>query len=421
MELGRGTGIAGILLLVAAGSALGGFGWGYHRGEELGVSRERERVLSLRVSPAGTSDKLVGILAIPDFRSRLEAVMEFVEAQEPGDARNVAAAFRASSSYLDAASFAVLAEWWARHAPLDAISAFSNIFYGARRAELVTIAIQEYARSHPERARDFVEGPLFQLFGEDPRGIDSSRTALVWGWAESGKPGYWEYAASLPTGPPRQRALEGIATWMLLHRGPDALLDFAENLDPGGRESLKLQFHRRAAFALALRDPVRAGEWALEQLDSPFGDGMLIQVLNQWGALDGSSALEWARGLPMTDESDRAIWEAYRQWIGADRSAALGWMRDNGPGPEVLQPAVALYIRAVGWDHPEEVVDWLPLIKGSEKYRDPTTLFLAQRWFTVDREGALGWLEDADLSPGMREKLLAMDERIAKSNAAAGS
>jgi len=421
VDLGKVAAISGILLLVAAGSTLGGFGVGFRQGEEHGVSSERERVRSLKSSPGGIDGDLVGILAIPDMLTRVDAVREFVESQEPSNARAVAMAFRSAASYIDPASLGILVEWWARASPAEAALTFTDDFYGTRGADLVTMVVQEWARREPDAARRFVEEKLGKMFSQVPAAMDGVYTALVWGWAESGREGYWEYAESLPTGATRQRALAGIATWMLLNEGPDAVMDFSENLDPGGRESLKLQFTRRAAFVLALREPRRAGEWALGMVESPFGDGVLVQVLNQWGAIDGAAALEWARNLPVNEETDRAIWEAYRQWIRADRENALAWMEENGPGPPVLLPAVVLYIRAIAWNEPARVVDWLTYIRESDRYGEGTTLFLIQRWLKLDRESAMEWTEKADLSPQIRAKIAEINEKASAKSRGPGA
>ena len=391
-------------MLVAVGSTLGGYGWGFLRGDAHGVALERERVRSLRAEPAAVEDTLIGVLAIPDARARLEAVMEFVDNHIPGDANALDAKFRDAITYVDPASSAVVIEWWARFDPAGALRSLNSRFFDAHRTPLVSMVIRQWARADPEAARQAVDAVIALSAADDHAG-DTFRTALTWGWLQSGREGYWEYVEALPSGMTRQRSLSAVATWMVLNKGVEATLAFAETLDPGGRHSLKLQFHRRAAAAVARRDPRRAADWALEMFDSPFGEGMLTHVAGEWGRVDGPAALEWMLDLPPGKRSEDALHQAYLRWLRAELGPSRRWLEEKVPGPPLLGGAIALYIRSMGIQDPEAAAEFLQYLAHDETYRDRTTVFLMQRWLSVDRERALEWMDEADLDPALRAEV----------------
>jgi len=407
MGLARSGLACGILLVVAAGSALGGYGWGFQRGDSYGVAFERERLRSLRTAPSGVEDALEGILAIPDMRTRVEAVIGYVDAHTPDEAAKVNSALREAVHYVDPASFAILVGWWARFDPPAALRALNSNFFSAQRTQLVAMVIQEWARADPEAAREATDLTI-ALSRPDDIMHDTYRTALAFGWAQSGRKGYWEYVEALPVGTTRQRALAAVATWMVADQGVDATMAFAKELDPGGRHSLKLQFHRRAARAIARRDPRLAAEWALEMFDSPFGEGMLTHVASEWGRVDGKSALEWMENLPPGKQSEEFVHQTYLRWLRDDPLSARSWLEDNAPGSPLLAPAIALYIRSVGPRNPEAAAEWVPHLAQSERYRDRTVLFLVKLWLTMDRERALEWVNEASLDPELREQAISL-------------
>jgi len=362
----------------------------------------------------------MGILSIPDVRARVEAVIEYVDRHDPEDAAALELAFRDATAYVDPASFAILVEWWARFDPGAAFNALNSGFYGNQRVPMVSMVIQQWARADPEAARDALDGLVALGVVTDDVTGDTYKTALAWGWAESGRPGYWEYVEGLESGTTRQRALSGVASWMLARNGAEAMIEFADQLDPGGRHSLKLQFHRRAAAVLSRRDPRRAADWALDMWESPFGEGMLNHVAGEWGRADGEAALEWMQKLPLDEAGEDAVHQAYLQWLKSDRVAAHRWLEENAPGPAVLAPAHSLYIRSVGFMDPPAGAEWLQHLQDSDRYRERTMIFVAQRWLMLDPDTAQAWVDELDLSPEAREEL-APPERPIRRNSRAGA
>ena len=90
----------------------------------------------------------------------------------------------------------------------------------------------------------------------------------------------------------------------------------------------------------------------------------------------------------------------------ATAAEAMTWMRENGPGPAVWGPALALFVFTEARNQPAKAAEWLRFVQGSEKQISSITLAVLRSWLAKDRSGALDWMESANLSAELRQTLL---------------
>jgi hypothetical protein len=114
--------------------------------------------------------------------------------------------------------------------------------------------------------------------------------------------------------------------------------------------------------------------------------------------------MQWLSTLPAGEERDAGVQETYRTWLSRDSEAAKGWLRAAELEPW-LEPALALYVKSMARESPEEALEWTGLIQEVERRRE-AIIKIGQYWHGVDPEAARAWLDQSGLPEKDREWIL---------------
>lgn len=194
----------------------------------------------------------------------------------------------------------------------------------------------------------------------------------------------WEPAAALrwieQQSDPEQRRV--ILSGCLSHLSGSDLqkaLEFAQSVDPTGKEDLiSIQAQGgRAGWNLA--DPATLADWAIRQPDNQV---YLNRIAASWVSRDADRAAAWLQTLsaPARDEALRGI---------VDKAL-------------FMVPVDSAFDTATHFQTAER---WSAQLS-SEQARQSAYEKLAERWLSVDPDAARSWVNGAPLPPAVKERLL---------------
>jgi len=313
--------------------------------------------------PAATSAEVQRVLANPDRIERTSEIARLLQRLGPESIDEVKAAYDAA--FIEAGDLAIvlLAEWWARLDPAGAFGWTQREPMGKTPAA-TTAVVRTWAERDPEEAARAIKGIGNRELHST--GVD----ALVRGWNDSGKPGLTAYLFALPRGIERQRAISVVARAKVHREGVEETFRWAEAL-PNDPDRFKLNVFRRVASRATEIAPQRAGAWAARHGEQEYGKGLFRRVGTRWAQQDGLAAMTWLATLPAGWERDVAVQETYRVWLGRDHDDAMAWLRSTELEPW-LEPALALYAKALTRESPEQALEWSALIHDAERRREAT-------------------------------------------------
>jgi hypothetical protein len=385
-------------VLALALAALG-FGLGYQTGLLREQPRRAPSPPPRAVAPPaseGISAAVQEALANPDRLERTLEIGQLLQRLGPESIGEVTAAYGAAFIEVGDVAIVLLADWWARLDPAGAF-AWAQRERMANTAVVMTAVVRAWAERKPEEAARAIEGIPRTEWRRD------SVDALVRGWNDSGKPGLLDYLSGLPRGIDRQRAISVVARRRVYRDGLEQTFRWAQAL-PDDPDRFKLNVFRRVASWAAEVDPQRAAAWAAQHGKEDYGKGLFRRVGSRWAQQDGPAAMSWLATLPAGAERDAGVQETYRAWLGRDREVAKNWLRGAELEPW-LEPALALYVKSLGRESPEEALEWAALIRDPERRRE-ATIKIGQYWHQVDPDAARAWLDRSDLPEKDREWIL---------------
>ena len=353
-----------------------------------------------QVSPSADAEaRLRAILELPTALPRAAALTALLQSLGPRDVPAVARAIDHGRSDMDEVAGAVIASWWTSFDPETAYAhgVESTVTGNALWRRTV---LQEWALSDPEAVLRVVQ----EIPAGDPERVRDATRALISGWFYTDAPPdpLLPLIEPLPLGRARNETIDRFLNAMAEHRGVEATIEFVEAMGEG-EANFKLQFYRRLATAVAQRDPQRAIAWAQEHAAGPYGANLLRRVGARWGWVAGEPAMEWALGLPASEERDGIVRETYRGFRMRARERADAWMRGQQPSP-VLEPAYGIYLIGVARDDPREA---LRLLDGvvDETLKDRLIVAVARSWMKTEPEAAETWLQGAGLSSELARRV----------------
>jgi hypothetical protein len=387
-----------VAALALALAALG-FGLGY----QTGLRREEPRKTPARAAavvppaaPGGVSAAVQEALASPDRLERTLEITRLLQRLGPESVGEVTAAYDAAFVDLGDVAHVLLAEWWARHDPEGAFE-WSRRERMASTPWVTTTVVRAWADRDPEKAAQAIEGIA------DPERRRASVDALVRSWNDSGKAGLLDYLSGLPRGLDRQRAISVVARRKVYLDGVEETFRWAETL-PDDPDRFKLNVFRRVGTWAVEVDPQRTAAWAARHGEEEYSDGLFRRVGRRWARQDGAAAMAWLATLPASGERDVGVQETYRAWLGHDREAAKAWLRAAEFEPW-LEPALALYVKSLARENPEQALEWTDLILDAERRRE-AIIKIGRYWHQVDPEAARAWLDRSGLPEEDRRWIL---------------
>ncbi len=229
---------------------------------------------------------------------------------------------------------------------------------------------------------------------------------LVAGWAHSPDlEGVTRYISELDSPVPRQELATEIAQALLKDGGAEAVIRWAEAINPDYPERFRRDVFAKAARVLALDAPSVAAQWVgpyVQRDEVPNGAIRVVGV--RWAEEDPQAALDWARALPEHRERNIVIHQAFREMLRRDANAAESWIRQTElrPGDDALLESYAQWLSR---ERPEEAIEWAGRIQ-SEKDRTRALAAVGRVWHAKDAPAAVAWLDRSGLPEEARKAVL---------------
>ena len=295
----------------------------------------------------------------------------------------------------------LLAEWWTRFDPLAA-KAWSNTTWVADHPRVGLTIMRAMARTDPQLALEvyFDEGTT--LIGEASEYPDSLE-AIVIGWYESGKPGVLDFVKSQPSTELRQQTLGTLARLVVLDRGSEAAIAWAEArvAEDSGPVFVR-QLQQRIAGAVAEDEPARAAAWVEELIAQGAHGSLPRRVAARWVKRDPEGALLWLENFEGSAFGGPTVAHIWNVWAGLDSERAHAWLREQGDKAYgFLAPALARSIRKQVTDEQRTGApsDFEGQLSESLRIEDPdvrwgSVAFVARFWRLQDEEAAEAWVAE---------------------------
>jgi len=348
------------------------------------------RSASTHALPAHSGDPLVSslreALAEPNELLRGQALAPLLQSMGPEDLPAVVDTYEESFPGLGPGTLAMelLCERWAR---LDPQGAFQHIATWKRYWHKTALAflMRSWARSDPTSARmALAEADL------PPDLRSEATTALVEGWADSGRPDVWaEYIEAHPFG--LEAALEFMSRLSQIE-GLEALEERVEALDDNdGFKGRALQVFVMIA---SQHEPERATAMVERYADLPAGNGLIVTLGTQWVKWDAPSAMTWLLAQPAESAVEHATRSAYQRWLAIDPDGALDWATpESDPRFDPFRDLIAVALVERDPLGAAELANGLEI----DSKRSSALQKIAKRWRSKNARAAREWFESQGL------------------------
>jgi hypothetical protein len=135
----------------------------------------------------------------------------------------------------------------------------------------------------------------------------------------------------------------------------------------------------------------------------------LGNIATKWAVdHDGASAIAWLESLDLQvareNERTGAIGRAFKTWFARDPVGAGAWLEAANAGP-VRDEALQQVAKALTDESPADALRWAQEIE-DEKLRRKQTFRQTRRWFLMEPDAAIAWIEAAELPEEYRQGLL---------------
>lgn len=260
---------------------------------------------------------------VSEIRAQLEA--------EP----NPLARFRLASSRMEA---------WVAANPTEALAWLMSQQASARRAEILRIALNQYAENDPQGAADWV---LKNLEGIE---LNNSLILIAEQWAQSNGRDAADWFLKQPQGRERDGAVEQILfAWA--SNDPGAAVDYLkanptiENLTP--------TLQRAALAGWAKSEPEAAATRGLEMSRAAQDPGLFGITLANWATMDLQASSQWLLDhVPAGNERLSATQHLAKIFAQQSPDAGTSWLPKLTPGDE---RNTAAGILAASWSQADAV------------------------------------------------------------------
>ena len=328
-----------------------------------------------------------------DRIQQLSTILADLDADGFEQARKV---FERESFWFEPVEKELFIEAWTRFDPVAAVEAATSQSGATRYSGQLPAAILGWALRDPEAAAIKAE----ELIKAQPRDSRKIMTGLLMGWAQSGKPGVLEYAASLPEERSAFRVALIAAQEVRWLRTP-AVLDWVDGVrDIDLPEDFRRDLFRSVASMAARQDPEAVARWSETHLGQPYADQVARVVIERWLPIDASAAFRWASELGSTKMPPATLQRAFSLWLDEDRAQAMSWI-EAAPRERPYDAAFAAYASHLAKSAPTAALDWAERVQ-DESLRLVSLEEVALHWHRIAPEAAERWLDDSPLSADAR-------------------
>lgn len=374
-----------------------------------------------RVAPI---DALAWADSIPAYRLRAQVSKQVWSTWARTDPASAAAALRERGAKVDHDVYEVLSRTWSTKDPLaarDWIQSLQNrglqerawqhfvVDPGQIGTDVAHDLVQSITspsgqavvagRVAAEMARNDVAGALTwaENLSQGTSRTEALRSVLD-AWSGTDPAAAMAYAVGLPANQFRTDQIKRtVATWG--QQNPEAALLWTQSLEPGPLKDGATA----EALQMAVRvDPSRTGTW----LDLIQGSSIPLhsanQIVNEWAAVDGAAASQWATGLPSVGQAD-AFYSVIRGWAFGEPEAAGEWIESLTPGAG-RDSAIKAYVSVIDGMDAGLATRWATAIEQPNDRNEAVTAAF-NRWAVENRSAAEEWLQSAQLSQDLQTQL----------------
>ena len=386
-------------VLVSLAVLIGAFALGWTLGDRAGF--ERGAVPPSRSLPgdhadlAGVAADVREILLIRDSTERAAAFAAYLEPLGPDAVGAVRSGLESTVVDRGDLELQLFGQWWARYEPRAALR-WARKEWEARHPLVAVAIIREWARHEPRAAmaraqNETASRQLRKTF------ID----ATISGWDESTTPGLFEYIQAMGPGQERQEALTVIARRRLARFGPEAAIEWVEDL-PDDDVTLKLNAIRRVAAAAAEVDPAAAVAMIERHRGGEYGKLLVERVARAWSRQDPAAAMDWLSTLPDDMERQKGVSEAFRLWMVRDRAEATAWINQI-ERERWVEPALSIYLLDLTLAEPASAASQALEIQDFNIH-NTTVGNILRHWLVVDETAAEAWIAGSEVDPKLAER-----------------
>ncbi len=266
-------------------------------------------------------------------------------------------------------------------------------------AMLGSFALESWARQSPGEALEWAQ--------EERRSMSKPfNEALLSGLADSAPDKASGYLISLADSADPASYVAPLVT-AKMEEGLEETESWIEELT---LPALKSSGLTQLAKILVEEDPAQACKWIEKHMhdsSSSQAVGIIADALLQQSfrsADDHQFLLDWLHALPAGSSRNAAHASAARSWAKRDANAVGRFLSDLEPS-EARDHAVRAFALEITRKDPESAVHWANTISDT-KERERTLYATARHWFRSSPAESQQWLDQADLEPSLRRRII---------------
>ena len=318
---------------------------------------------------------------------------------------------------------------WAREDPQEALEWAQGLENSSEARRAVENVVREYGYQDPEAA--------FRLASGVEAVPDYTLESIAGRWAAQNPDEAIPYIQSLPRNRRTRLALNS-AIQEVAYERPMEAMQLVSHLEPGPARNNAL---RAIASELASDDAEAAAAWVMQLPNEEERAASINDVILRWTGLDPAAAANFVEGLPQGPMRENATREVISNWARHEPAEAARWARTNDAlRPEVAEDlawgwaeqderAAARWVRTLpqgdardgatsvisdmlARNDPEEGWRWAQQISDPERQQLQMER-IADDWMRYDRDAAMAFVGDSELSPQAQARLLGLEEEPA--------
>jgi hypothetical protein len=235
---------------------------------------------------------------------------------------------------------------------------------------------------------------------------------LISGWRVNGDvAGLTAHLISMPASREREKITNNFLA-QLGKEGPEAIIAWTDAIPEDAEGGFKRLAFNRAAGAIAQTDVRMATRWYEAHRGKDYTERALSVIARRW--IDFHEPVElftWLADLPplpgkdFDPEQARAIGKGMKWWLRRDPDTAQQWLSTFVVVPAIYDQAIASLSQYLLKQSPEFAVKWADRIQDRELRTETLSKGLG-RWRRKDKEAAEEWLATAEVSDGIRNRIL---------------